>query len=480
MNRNRYLFIGVGFIVLAVGFTVGLLCSVLPWKVSIFIPLGAIIITCELVRPKQGRPWDYLTLINVSFFITYILAPITFLTVPGKLRHYTDPIFEEVIASVTIVYITYFIFVAGYSMMGKIIKRSKPQIKNCKTVSMNGIAWFFLLIGVVSFVLYASLYGGIGELFRQSDRIRSGFVGDSGFVFLRHFISFITFAAWLFVAEFMFGPSKTRNVNRLILVASIFVLAIVSKLVMAGRSDIIMVIVPIILAPYYIQKRWPPLRIVLLGSIAFVTWILVGDPLFYWITYGIVPKLSLDMGSWYFRLINEFTHPFESLIVALREDQFALRGISDIILGIASLLPEKLLGITLPDTISSYNTLFLLGKFESVIPPGLIAYLFYAFSILGILVGGFIFGATLSLIENWFWRLEHLHNAFTYQYVAIGLSFAYYVMLGDPRVYLQAYLLIYVAAIIMIVWVLFRTKMSQLLLQSSIHVKVTSEYDLKG
>jgi hypothetical protein len=82
-------------------------------------------------------------------------------------------------------------------------------------------------------------------------------------------------------------------------------------------------------------------------------------------------------------ILTEFSFPYINLVNLLTQSrEVDYRFFSDIIIGIATLLPQSLLGIKTPDTLSRINTNYF-GS-SGTIPVDLVSFGYYSLSIPGL------------------------------------------------------------------------------------------------
>src|SRR5699024_1341055 len=155
----------------------------------------------------------------------------------------------------------------------------------------------------------------------------------------------------------------------------------------------------------------------------------------------------------FFSLINEFAHPYTSLISSLYylKETFDVRGVIDFYYGLISILPERLLGIESGESISYLNTFLIFHVQEGFYPPGLIGYFYYSLGVTGVILGSYYY----TFLSNYFIIIcrkhEQVHPIFNGLYIFFVISFCQYIMSGDPRVYIKSYFLFYMAFLIIII-----------------------------
>ncbi|MBA3920872.1 MAG: hypothetical protein H0X31_03810, partial [Nostocaceae cyanobacterium] len=104
--------------------------------------------------------------------------------------------------------------------------------------------------------------------------------------------------------------------------------------------------------------------------------------------------------------------------------------------GFLSFLPEKLVGIAHPNSVTFYNTQYIAGDVSYSIPPGMLASGVYSMSWPGLFIACFTYGwigrYLQTILDN------HIHNILwmPYIYVATSQVWADFQVSGDPAIYL--------------------------------------------
>lgn len=443
---NKLMLIGILSVLLAA-------MAFLDWKVTIFFPLAITIIWVELFR-KKNKSRDILSLISIAFFVIYCMAPLTLFVAPDKIRHYYETIdTSAVVACAAIVWLSYVLVVIGYYMGSRKSKATPTQTENIvRYVSLpKYMPFLFMILGVTCFYFYAQIYGGVKQLYVSSGFIRTGMGSENGLVFLGVLSNLTTISSWMFASIFM----KTRNVRMLFMTIISACLALSMIFTTAGRFNLIFILLPLIFAPFAIkQKKMPKLLLGTLITVAMI-WIVYGDYIFNYISYGsAIPSESKGISAYYFTLISEFAHPFSSLLRAyeVMDGQVKFRYFSDFVSALGTILPERLLHLRVPPSVSIYNTYYLKGTAGGDIPPGLVGYFYYAFHIGGVVVGSLFFGFIVRLVETFLKRAKEHNEIFAYFNIAVSTSVVYAVLQGDPRVVLGTFWWAYFSLIFVYFW----------------------------
>lgn len=440
-----------------VGAAITIVTNRIDAQVLYFLPLAFLIIANELLRARKNTPWDFLSVVHVMFLLAYVLGPMHFLLTPDEVNHfyaYAPPAGSVGPAAISI-YIGYAALLFGYANGHKFRNGARRILTADHTrleVRANVLAWVLVALGAFSFLIYASVYGGPVALIGNSAKIRGTHGADSGAVVFRHFMPFANLGAWLLVCHYL---QRGSGVRRFLPVVPAVAVGLLVPLANAGRGDALLLIIPVVLAPFLLRRRWPPATLLVpLGLVAAV-WILGGKLFFADLSYNTGPRLPDSPATIYYSLISEFTIPFESLTTAVDRvgHDIEPRYLADFERGLTELVPSRLFGATpsTEDTVTVINSTYVASQRSHFLPPGLIGYLFYAGFEAGVLLGAFLFGLAIALVEARLLRYRGLHCFWAFVYVAAALTIGQYLMAGDPRIYILSYFWLYVGG-----WVIIR------------------------
>jgi oligosaccharide repeat unit polymerase len=214
-------------------------------------------------------------------------------------------------------------------------------------------------------------------------------------------------------------------------------LGLIQALSTAGRSQVLFLLLPIFLGYYKWKNNRVPFVVMLL-LIGFVfTFIIYGD-----IIFMSFRNETGNLGNnidYIWSFLKEFIHPIGSLMMWMNkvENGSGFGYFRDIYLSILNFLPERALGISLPNTVSYYNTYELTGIAKAIIPPGLIGFFYYSFGVVGVVIGSIAFGLVFGVLNHIFLKLNNKNPIFTILYVAYAMSIVGLMMGGDPTVYMN-------------------------------------------
>ncbi len=421
-----------------------------------YLGLIIFIIIFEFSRKKDTK-FDFLSLFHLFFILLYPL-PGYFLTNFNSDSHQT---FDSAMIGLTdyivqynwqvplAIFLTYFLIIFGYYSPSAQKYGSRVTITSRSESVIWLITIIILLLGWISIYIYSTQYGGIVQAITNANFIRSGAVEGQALGFFVRLLYFSFFATYL-IASLLFIK---KNQKRKFLVWLLFILAFASSLIAAfmvsARATMVLALINFYLA-YLLYKRKLALPLLIPTLIAIVLFIVYGKILFYSLSGAseggyieVVSRFQEAAGetesesSFLASLIQVFSYGFVSSYAAFSE-HYPLRLLSDWLYGIGSYLPDRLIEVNIPPSVSTNNTQYLLGHNEYKIPAGFIASCVYSWSWVGVVIFSFSFG--------WFGRYlhtilqRHLYKIcwIPFIYVAMAQAWSDFFASGDPEIFLQA------------------------------------------
>lgn len=407
------------------------------------------------LRKSKINKIDYLTYFNFFFILAYLLPAIllslNFSTYATKYALINNTNVDNCLFSVSVV-IGYCSYVAGYFL--KLPRYFGSKILIQKNVKHNyDIIFAFILtvISIIAFIIYVFQFGGLQNAISLASLIRSGVIEGGSLEFSKHFIQVSLYSFCICVYYLIFHKPK----NKLFLASiCIFISAIVFGLyilIYAGRGVFITMFI-IIYSLYVIEYNK-------LNVVKFILIILVG---IYVIMYGDLFFQSLSslkngdiISTYQYFLLNAKESTF-NILKTLGSQQYALvsldiiidrigstehsyRFFLDWIYGLFTLIPTRLVNFPfdVPESISHYNTLEVIGKFERTVPPGLFAYALWSLDWVGLIMYPFLIGCFSRFLNTVFYLNKDNMNCGNLIYVFIGIDFIIPFINGDPVTYIR-------------------------------------------
>ena len=282
---------------------------------------------------------------------------------------------------------SYWLIVFGY-MFGSKIKfergsNYRKYIPNERRFFKYAIA-IFLSIGLMSLVVYASLFGGLRQLLYFTNQIRNSAIAseDSSIEFIRRFIPALMYSSYFIYAGYLTNKSKKHVVIALLVSSPWFI-------VNGGRGAILTYLL-ILFFSYMLQrkKKLPLFRGMMIG-IVIILGINYLRPLFMsfeHLQYGFSSFKEAfvnysssgryDMNSivdYIYMLSDSFSTKYISLEVAIdsvNSGKHQMNFFYEFIIAFFSVIPSRFLPFEKSASIVSYNTQYITGVFQSQIPPG--------------------------------------------------------------------------------------------------------------
>lgn len=417
--------------------------------------LGTLIIAVELVRPRRVL-FDFLFFFNVIFFLCYVISPVHLLIDSERFAPQFSP--ERIVnlenpSIALLISVSYFSLLIGYFQgYPKHLTRRVSLVRLWSPSLVNTLIVVFILISAVSILIYSQQYGGLTTALSQAASIRAGALEGGEFVFVKKLIPLAVIAAFLSIARLVETRTPLSKFGISLLVCVSLVLSGLALLLGSGRATIILFLF-IIYAFITIKKGRLYLRYVPLMLLLFLLVILFGDPFFRGGFTKVASVWNDYLSSAYSAVISEFVHPVISLGAALERGNLWLpenpRFAKDIVSGLLALLPERLLGISAPDDISYLNTYILKGMWKSTVPPGFVAYWWWALGLTGVVVGSFLYGAIGSFVESLLGR-NISDNIVLFLYLVLGSIWGYWVWNGVPALFLLSNFAKLIAALLLL------------------------------
>lgn len=375
-------------------------------NVTLYLLLFLIIILFEFTRKKKVI-LDTLSFFNVYYLIFYSVAPLGLIilnevNIPFENIEYIYNIYTPFFSLAF-----YMFFLLGTKLKVKKIKKiNKGNKKNYGII-------FVQLCMVVMILLYASGYGGILEAISKASYIRSGYTDRTLFGFLKRFFTI----QYILVGMFYILQKKRKKYILFFYLS--LILSIITALLLGGRINFLYFSVILLLCYFRLNKEKVveiiPLlkKIFMTSSFLFILSFLVlyGKRAINSIKYLIkgdleTYKLMLigsknsDTGG-IINFLSNFSHTSVSIKAAIFTDIHP-NYVIDLFSAIINLLP----GFSTSNLSIAYlNTYNILGVMESTVPPGMIGFVIYYFSIFAIPFLGMLYGIIWKNLNELFLQL---------------------------------------------------------------------------
>ncbi len=296
------------------------------------------------------------------------------------------------------------------------------------------VAVAMLVIGLVSYWLYARSYGGFSQLLAQAAGIRAGLVdvGDNPYTFLKRFGGFVFFSVLIFSGIIL---TKSKGALHSVLSWSGFSISFAVSLFILysweGRLGLVMFLLIVPLG-YLLHKSGPSLK-TLRRSLLLVIIPAIVLPASSAI-WGKSSNLE-NVGAFF---VKELSCPVVSLTRA--HETNSLRYMKDILAAPAYLFPTRVWqGILGLDTATDVNTRNIIGVSKgergstTAAPVDIVTFSFMQAHYLGAVIVGFLIGAVLCRLDVFIAR--HFYGGTRAMLLSYSVLFVATntVLYGDPK-----------------------------------------------
>ncbi|HAE61000.1 MAG TPA: hypothetical protein DCG38_01475 [Eubacteriaceae bacterium] len=446
-------------------------------SIIIFSLILGIIIYIEL---KRKTKIDFLLIYNISYAMFFSIIPIATILFPDTLNYgvpanwsyHFETYHKNLLASAIFALSFYIVFVLTTRSLEKktfALKRIKNNIKYIENDKIFILGIVFLLVGIGSFFIYSTTMGGPVNAIRYAQLKRSGVYETTGAVtFFKHFIRSVYFALFVFLTVNS-SNNKFKSIKKILLVISI-VFSIIALLVYSGRANIIILLTAILLHKGIVNGNVNKKQFVSFGVIfvAFTIILVFYRPFMLFLSGREVTFAFTDFfASAVTGIIKAFSVPIISLMVAIE-----YISINEISFGTGFLqifidvIPKSIIGTDLVYTVNNYNTELFGFKLDSRmynINAGLLAYFFYEFYWMGVVIGGAITALVIKILDDWLMILKSNST--------LGLMMVYFlfnlpnrILAGDQVGGIKSLLILYLELMALIILV-YKSKKSNVLIE---------------
>ncbi|MES1023211.1 O-antigen polymerase [Gloeocapsa sp. BRSZ] len=418
---------------------------------SAYLVLLALIVFIEIFREKSSK-FDFLTLFNIYFALMYplpaFLLAFDFANAVSSLGLGIS-LYTNKLQTVLAIFVGYFLVVISFYSKSAIDWGKKISLRTRRNNSVLIYAIALLLFSSISIYVYGLQYGSFINALSQASLIRARAVEGGTLVFFKHFTLFAMPASYLLGAVVFF--QKNKKINPLLIIA-VFVfsviVAVIAITLTGGRGYLINYFLCFYLV-YILKSKKISWTFNILFGIFAVSFLLYGKVFFFSLTalpQGLDAVIntfvntienSSSNGFNFYQFMYNFQFPVHSLEVALYRD-YEFRWFADILYAIASLIPQRLLGVVPPETIMYYNTQYILGNNDFSIPTGFLAFGVYSMWWPGLFIVAFTYGWIGRCLQTML--IKHVNQIFwmPFMYTAIAQIWMDFLS-SDPETFIQGY-----------------------------------------
>ncbi|MED3649946.1 O-antigen polymerase [Heyndrickxia sporothermodurans] len=411
------------------------------FSIVIALFLMLFILIFEIVRKKEGV-FDYLSFVNLVFFLLYVIVPVYMYLFNDNLSWHilktTDIESTSFFSGELLALMFYFVMIVSYYLTNKlkITKKLKSSSSNLygkvKDKDFFKVALILYIIGMFTWLVYMKSLGGYNEYMRLGELVRNdGSATQTSLAFFKHFNLLLTVSMLLFFCFI----KNAKGLNKLAVLFFFVTSAIASFIILYQNGGRISLLVFIITLPVALMIRKNRINfLALTGFVAlFILLVLFGDQ---FLKYGqevnyAIPKSKIEILS---SIIEEFAFPYNNLgnLIPLFPDHYDFRyGFVDLSGAIFQFIPSRVISLDFlnGETVSQFNTT--LYNNYGQIPIDIVSFGYISFGIAGVIVLACVFGMFMKLIEALFIYKGSLISCVLY--VAFLFQFSLAIIYGDPQ-----------------------------------------------
>ncbi|MBW4633791.1 MAG: oligosaccharide repeat unit polymerase [Iphinoe sp. HA4291-MV1] len=415
-----------------------------------YLGLMVFIAFLEITRKKVTKI-DFITLFNLNYCFMYPLPAFFLDAALGNSSEmwFNDTFYISNLQTALAIFAGYFLVLIGFYSKSAEKLGKNIVIKSRSHKSVIIFAIFLLLFTCLSMYIYSSQYGGFLVTLSKTNLIRAGAEEHTGgLLFFKRFLYCSFFASYLLGSYVISHKLKKGR----LFISTLFLISLIVSLLAFLLSGARAALINFLLVFYlgYVLKtgKFSWVLIILITCVSTV-FIFYGKIIFFSLTAlpdgltAVVDKFietksnQPDSGEFnFYALIKNFAYPVYSLDTAFTQ-VYEPRFFWDWLYGFASLLPEKLTGLEIPETISYYNTYYIVKTNDYNIQPGFLAFGIYSMSwpglIITCIISGWIGRYLQSILTNHL--NDILYMPFIYVFLAeVWLNFQIF---GNPQDFFQ-------------------------------------------
>jgi len=391
---------------------------------AIYILLGMLIITTEIIRVRAKRPWDALSLFNGAYFLFFVFVPINVALLGEdavRQKHVYQTWGHGDIWTASTLFLCYALFIVGYY---------RARTANDNNNSFAGlppdsgkiaakIAFAYLGAGCIALAYHINLVGGVFEALQWAPRVRTGEFQLTGkFLFVRQLLYFIATAFIIIWAVHLEqkDSSPSSHFTRCLIITLTGLLFIYYALSTYGRREFLYPMM-ICMLLWVLSPRRRMLDLAFLGGLAALWFVVYSIFIPSQLQSAQLQSAQLQSAQLqsaqllhfvkdgYLRTIQGLGDSFMHFVAAQHADLWQFGFLSDIWELPLQFLPSSLLGIERPRGMFGATSEFILARplvpgQSGEEPLGLHGYLLVNFSWAGLLLFFFLAGKGLRWVDH--------------------------------------------------------------------------------
>lgn len=378
----------------------------------IFLSIFLSGLSLEFFRQVSSLKFDGLLIMRVNYSIVYGLCPLCVFFFPDLYGERVD-LFgltpaPELLFQIALSCLGAFMVSSFAYRVGSYFNVLAPTVYDRDHLKRT-----ILVIGAfvfVAFNLYTYQYGGFLRTVELSGLIRQGFQDDvletDGQLL---FIQNLTPIAFILLPASYILFSKEKNWTAATFFGLSFVISALVWLILGSRGHIAISL--LLLFFCFMKFKYNDTKVIKPGTLVMLIVAAFFLDYFLGIGKGLSSALYREdltvadafrdfkyapLGS----LVGYYDEYIASAIVSISMKHVSYTYFYDSLIAPAYLVPSRLFDFAKPESIVYFNTYMVIGAWESVVPPGLIAYGTYALGPVGIVISAAIYGLVLGLLDK--------------------------------------------------------------------------------
>ncbi|AKX52909.1 O-antigen polymerase [Thiopseudomonas alkaliphila] len=409
----------------------------------------------EVYKRKKGLLFfDFLTIANIFFLLSYSITPLFYLVFSDK-NILPDILNADYIAALS--FFSYHFFLLGWLVAGGL----KFQTKKLLPSYALEFKWFklgviFLFITIFLMILTVVGKGGVvNSLGGALSRYSFEDVDSGGFAFLSRLTNvapFLTSIFFYFLIQKNIGfIGLSKKMIKILFYISLG-LSLFQVFSGASRGGMLRLFVLLGFIYILVENKIKLLPTAAIAILIFI-FIMYGKQTFYAVSNLALNNENFSDSFHYLNevrsnaqstesdiVFREFSHPYKSMDTAIRYNSYySYTYFKDFLWSIFRILPGRFTSIFVerPVPINVINTTLMTGiPGAGGVPPGLIASFYYSLGVLGALIGCFLYGVLGRCLNVWLFRMMRAHKIYCVPFAFFSYYFGFFIANGDPNIYI--------------------------------------------
>lgn len=399
----------------------------------------------------------------ILFFLVFYLLPLALVhnNVASVKSYYPSlvPISDRSLEVTVSLLISYSLVLFGYTLSSYIripVLTPNHSTKNNRRYIALSFIFALVFFGGASLAFYVFQNGGLINTLATSFLIRTGVVDAvAKYGFVLRFVPLLEVAAYLTLSYMLFF--RCFDMRYKCFYVLLLLVVFLWLLIKGGRGQIIWFVLTNFGIIIMHSGRFRVLSSKLIFSFIFVVLVIAYGKDFFSLLQTIGDP-SLDAGrvwderqavkesgsSPFHDFVHAYVHNTKHLLTSIAisidtvEAFDAFTYFSHCFSGLTAIIPTGVFGVPRVTTISDINTFYHIGEFESIIPPGFIAFSLYSLGWIGLAISSLIFGLVGGGLNTFSKNLAGRIFCGNFLLVILALVWTGFYTSGDPFIFYRS------------------------------------------